>query len=156
MSDEKNDGKTGVIDVQQIMEMIPHRFPMLLVDRIVEIENGVRVHAIKNVSINEPQFQGHFPAKAIMPGRDDRGGHGAGRRRTRRQRNGRQKRKTSWSISCRSTVAVSAGPVVPGDTMHIHVEVDRNRGSSVWRFKGKAFVDDQAGVGSDLHGNHRR
>lgn len=141
MSEEKNGNKTGIIDVQQIMEMIPHRFPMLLVDRIVEIEDGVRVHAIKNVSINEPQFQGHFPAKAIMPGvmiveamAQAAGvlvvnGMGA-----------EAKDKLVYFMSidgCRFR-----RPVVPGDTLHIHVEVDRNRGA-VWRFKGKAFVEDQ-------------
>lgn len=141
MSDEKTGSASGVIEIQQIMEMIPHRFPMLLIDRIVEIEDGVRVHAIKNVSINEPQFQGHFPAKAIMPGVmiveamaqaagvlvvNGMGGDAEG--------------KLVYFMSidgCRFR-----RPVVPGDTMHIHVDVDRQR-SSVWRFKGKAFVEGQ-------------
>ena len=112
-----------------------------MIDRIVAIENGVRVHAIKNVSINEPQFQGHFPARAIMPGvmiveamaqaagvlvLNGMGGDAQG--------------KLVYFMSidrCRFR-----RPVVPGDTMHIHVEVDRTRGA-VWRFKGKAFVEDK-------------
>ncbi|MFC1575278.1 bifunctional UDP-3-O-[3-hydroxymyristoyl] N-acetylglucosamine deacetylase/3-hydroxyacyl-ACP dehydratase [Gemmatimonadota bacterium] len=57
-----------IVDVQKIMEYLPHRFPMLLVDRIVEVESGKRIVGIKNVTINEPFFQGHFPGHPIMPG----------------------------------------------------------------------------------------
>jgi UDP-3-O-[3-hydroxymyristoyl] N-acetylglucosamine deacetylase/3-hydroxyacyl-[acyl-carrier-protein] dehydratase len=57
-----------IVDAQQIMQYLPHRFPMLLVDRIVEIESGKRIVGIKNVTINEPFFQGHFPGHPIMPG----------------------------------------------------------------------------------------
>jgi UDP-3-O-[3-hydroxymyristoyl] N-acetylglucosamine deacetylase/3-hydroxyacyl-[acyl-carrier-protein] dehydratase len=57
-----------IVDAQQIMEYLPHRFPMLLVDRIVEVETGKRIVGIKNVTINEPFFQGHFPGHPIMPG----------------------------------------------------------------------------------------
>jgi 3-hydroxyacyl-[acyl-carrier-protein] dehydratase len=55
-------------DVEKIMELLPHRYPFLLVDRVVEVEPGVSLSAIKNVTINEPFFQGHFPGKPIMPG----------------------------------------------------------------------------------------
>ena len=55
-------------DIQKIMEFLPHRYPFLLVDRILELEPGVRVKAIKNVTSNEPHFMGHFPGYAIMPG----------------------------------------------------------------------------------------
>ena len=57
-----------IVDAQKIMEYLPHRFPMLLVDRIVEVETGKRIVGIKNVTINEPFFQGHFPGHPIMPG----------------------------------------------------------------------------------------
>ncbi len=57
-----------IVDAQKIMEYLPHRFPMLLVDRIVEVESGKRIVGIKNVTINEPFFQGHFPGHPIMPG----------------------------------------------------------------------------------------
>jgi UDP-3-O-[3-hydroxymyristoyl] N-acetylglucosamine deacetylase/3-hydroxyacyl-[acyl-carrier-protein] dehydratase len=56
------------VDIQKIMEYLPHRYPMLLVDRIVEVEAGKRIVGIKNVTINEPFFQGHFPGHPIMPG----------------------------------------------------------------------------------------
>jgi len=57
-----------VLDTKEIMSLIPHRFPFLLVDRIVEIEIGKRIVGIKNVSINEAFFQGHFPGRPVMPG----------------------------------------------------------------------------------------
>ena len=55
-------------DVEKIMELLPHRYPFLLVDRVVEVDPGVSLSAIKNVTINESFFQGHFPGKPIMPG----------------------------------------------------------------------------------------
>ena len=55
-------------DINKIMELLPHRYPFLLVDRVTEVEPGVRLTAIKNVTINEPFFQGHFPGQPIMPG----------------------------------------------------------------------------------------
>lgn len=57
-----------MLDAQEIQAIIPHRYPFLLVDRIVEVEYGVRAVGIKNVTINEPFFQGHFPNYAVMPG----------------------------------------------------------------------------------------
>lgn len=56
------------LDINKVMELLPHRYPFLLVDRVVECEQGVSLSAIKNVSINEPFFQGHFPEKPVMPG----------------------------------------------------------------------------------------
>jgi 3-hydroxyacyl-[acyl-carrier-protein] dehydratase len=61
-------GSDSVLDAEQIQSIIPHRYPFLLVDRIIEIEYGSRAVGIKNVSIGEPFFQGHFPDYAVMPG----------------------------------------------------------------------------------------
>ena len=57
-----------MIDIEKIKTLLPHRYPFLLIDRVIEVEKGKSIKALKNVSINEPSFQGHFPAKAVMPG----------------------------------------------------------------------------------------
>ena len=57
-----------MMDIHQILEKLPHRYPFLLVDRVLEIEPGKRIRALKNVSINEPYFMGHFPHRPVMPG----------------------------------------------------------------------------------------
>jgi 3-hydroxyacyl-[acyl-carrier-protein] dehydratase len=56
------------MDIHQVMKRLPHRYPILLIDRVLEIEKGVRIKALKNVSINEPYFVGHFPIRPVMPG----------------------------------------------------------------------------------------
>jgi len=57
-----------VLDIHKILKKLPHRYPILLVDRVLEIERGVRIKALKNVTINEPFFMGHFPQRPVMPG----------------------------------------------------------------------------------------
>jgi 3-hydroxyacyl-[acyl-carrier-protein] dehydratase len=57
-----------VLDIHKILKKLPHRYPILLVDRVIEFERDVRIKALKNVTINEPFFMGHFPARPVMPG----------------------------------------------------------------------------------------
>ncbi len=69
MSDENKGSATlGPLDVRRVMEALPHRYPMLLIDRVERLERDVSITAIKAVTINEPFFQGHFPGRPIMPG----------------------------------------------------------------------------------------
>jgi 3-hydroxyacyl-[acyl-carrier-protein] dehydratase len=68
MTEDVVDGQADAVDIGRIMLMIPHRYPMLLIDRVVDIVSLESAVGIKNVTINEPQFQGHFPQRPIMPG----------------------------------------------------------------------------------------
>jgi len=63
-----NNEAVAFVDIQRIMDLLPHRYPFLLVDRVLELQPGISIHALKNVSCNEPFFQGHFPGRPIMPG----------------------------------------------------------------------------------------
>jgi 3-hydroxyacyl-[acyl-carrier-protein] dehydratase len=121
------------------MQAIPHRFPFLLVDRVVEVVPDESAVGIKNVSINEQFFQGHFPAHPVMPGVliiesmaqtaavfvvETLGPSAAG--------------KLVYFMSVEG--AKFRRPVVPGDQMRIHVKKERSRGS-VWKFSAEAKVD---------------
>lgn len=129
------------IDIGRIMEMIPHRYPFLMVDRILSITPGEKAVALKNVSMNEPHFPGHFPGFPVMPGVliieamaqtaaivvvDVLGQEAKG--------------KVVFFMSIEE--AKFRKPVVPGDSLHIHVEKVQARGP-VWKFTGKAMVGDK-------------
>ena len=128
------------IDILRIMEMIPHRYPFLLVDRIVEFVPGERAVGLKNVSMNEPHFQGHFPQMPVMPGVliveamaqtaaimvvNTLGKESEG--------------KLVYFMSIDD--ARFRKPVVPGDSLYIHVTKIQNR-RNVWKFRGEAKVGD--------------
>ena len=127
------------IDVMRIMEMIPHRYPFLMIDRVVELKPDQSAVGIKNVSINEPFFQGHFPRQAVMPGVlliesmaqtaavlvvETLGAAAAG--------------KLVYFMSVEQ--ARFRHPVFPGDTVRVEVAKLRNR-RNVWKFHGEARVE---------------
>jgi 3-hydroxyacyl-[acyl-carrier-protein] dehydratase len=127
------------VDVAGIMEMIPHRYPFLLVDRVVDIQADRSAVGIKNVTINEAFFQGHFPRNPVMPG----------------VLIVEAMAQTAAVLVVRSLGKGAAGklvyfmtidnarfrkPVTPGDQLRIHVAKDRSRGN-VWKFNGEAKVE---------------
>lgn len=127
------------LDILRIQEMIPHRYPMLMIDRVVDVVPNVGAVGIKNVSINEPYFQGHFPADPIMPGVliiEAMAQTAAVLVVTTLG----PEREGSLVYFMSVDTARFRKPVVPGDTLHIHVEKERQRGN-VWKFSAKAEVD---------------
>src|SRR5690606_1547359 len=139
MSESQAGVSVGSIDILRIMEMIPHRYPMLLIDRVVDLQAGKSAVGIKNVTINEPQFTGHFPSQPVMPGVmivESMAQTAAvvvlcplGK--------GPQGTRVHFMTMAEARFRK---PVVPGDQMHIHVAAIKQRGP-VWKFEGKAMVD---------------
>jgi 3-hydroxyacyl-[acyl-carrier-protein] dehydratase len=137
-----------MLDINEIMQILPHRFPFLLVDRITEMEPGKRIVGLKNVTINEPFFTGHFPGHPVMPGvliieaMAQVGGILA---------------YLSSDEATRSKVTYFMGidnarfrkPVTPGDQLRLELVVTMNR-RGIWGFNGKAFVEDKLVAEADL------
>jgi len=131
----------SIIDINQIINLIPHRYPILLVDKITFLEENKKIIGIKNVTFNEPHFMGHFPSKPIMPG---------------------VLIIEAMAQTASVMVANSIGaicnnklvyfmsiseakfrkPVIPGDVLELHIEVVQNRGS-VWKMSGIGIVEGQ-------------
>ncbi len=129
-----------MIGIQEIMETLPHRYPFLLVDRIVEIEMGKRVVGIKNVTMNEPFFQGHFPGHPIMPGvlileaMAQTGGVLALKSVPKEQ----VKNKVIYFMSIDK--AKFRKPVTPGDQVRFELEQIKER-ANIRAYSAKATVD---------------
>jgi 3-hydroxyacyl-[acyl-carrier-protein] dehydratase len=136
-SSENQTGK--VIDINRIMQMIPHRYPFLMVDKVIDVIPNQSAVGVKNVSAGEPHFQGHFPSSPIMPGVliiesmaqtsavlvvETLGPDAEG--------------KLVYFMTVDS--ARFRKPVIPGDTLYVHVFKERSRGN-VWKFRSEAKVD---------------
>jgi 3-hydroxyacyl-[acyl-carrier-protein] dehydratase len=130
----------GSVDIVQLLKLLPHRYPFLLVDKIVDMDGDISAVGIKNVTINEPFFQGHFPDFPVMPGvlLIEGMAQTAGALCVANLPNYEPQRVYFMTIDR----ARFRRPVVPGDTVHFHMTKRRNRGR-VWRFEGKAKVDGQ-------------
>ena len=136
------------LDINEIMAYLPHRYPFLLVDKIVEFEEGKRITGIKNVTINEPFFQGHFPGHPIMPGvliieaMAQVGGLLAFKSEP-----DKAEGKVVYFMGVDK--AKFRIPVVPGDQIMLVLTVLKQR-RAIWKFKGEAFVDDNLVAEAEL------
>ncbi|WP_018870722.1 3-hydroxyacyl-ACP dehydratase FabZ [Thioalkalivibrio sp. ALgr3] len=140
------------LDVQQIMQYLPHRYPFLLVDRVVECEPGEHLVGLKNVSINEPFFQGHFPVKPVMPGvlilEALAQATGLLAFKTEEARGVNQDKQQLY-LFVGIDQARFRRQVVPGDQLDLRVELTRTvRG--IWRFDAEAKVEDEICATAEL------
>jgi beta-hydroxyacyl-ACP dehydratase FabZ len=135
-----------MFNIQEIMDLLPHRYPFLLVDRVVEYEPGVRIVGLKNVTINEPFFAGHFPGHPVMPGvliveaLAQTGGILA----LKAMGGGKKLAYFAAIDNCRFR-----RPVVPGDQLRFNVVITAHRGP-VWKMHGEARVGDALAAEADL------
>jgi 3-hydroxyacyl-[acyl-carrier-protein] dehydratase len=140
---------TTVMDIHQILKRLPHRYPLLLVDRVVELEKNVRILALKNVTINEPFFTGHFPHRPVMPGVLIL-----------------EAMAQSAALLSFASMEVDPGddmvvyfagidaarfkrPVEPGDQLMLEASIDRVRGG-IYKYKAKATVAGEMAAEAEL------
>ena len=132
-----------MMNIQEIMNLLPHRYPFLLVDRIIELDMGKKIVGIKNVTINEPFFQGHFPGQPVMPGVLilEAMAQVAGVMALSTVPADQVQNKVIYFMTIDK--AKFRRPVVPGDQVRFDMEVLRMR-SNTMSFKGLATVDGNA------------
>jgi len=137
------------MDIQHILRRLPHRYPFLLVDRVLEFEKNVRIKALKNVTINEPFFSGHFPARPVMPG--------VLMLEALAQAAALLSFESMGTEPADDTVVYFAGidgarfkrPVVPGDQLILEAFIDRVK-SGIYKYKTRASVDGQIAAEAEL------
>lgn len=139
---------TNTINIEEIRQLIPHRYPMLLVDRVLDYQPGEWLHAIKNVTVNEPVFTGHFPDYAIFPGVLILESLAQATGLLGFKTVGEREDKEMYLFASIDNAKFKQ-PVVPGDTMHLHVKFLRER-RNMWKFYGEAKVDDKVVCCADL------
>lgn len=142
------DSNKRTIDLNEIKNLIPHRYPMLFVDKVVDYEPNKYLHAIKNVTINEPVFNGHFPDFAIFPGvfilealAQATGILGFKSRDS--------EVENELYLFASIDKAKFKNPVYPGDTLNLHVKFLKER-RGMWKFYGEARVDGKVVCSAEL------
>ena len=130
--------KVRIIETDEIMKMIPHRYPFLFIDRVVDLVLDETAVGIKNVTINEPFFQGHFPDHPIMPGVLIIEAMAQTSAILVIETTGKRAGAIVYFMTIEQ--ARFRQPVGPGDRLELHVTKQRNRGK-VWKFRGEARVD---------------
>ena len=144
-----------MMDIHEILKRLPHRYPFLLVDRVLELETGKRIRALKNVTINEPFFTGHFPYRPVMPG--------VLMLEAMAQAAALMAFDSLGVLPDDQTVFYFAGldgagfkrPVEPGDQLILEAELDRAR-AGIYKFKARAKVGDEVACEAELMCTMRR
>lgn len=139
----------GAFDIKEILSLLPHRYPFLLVDKVVACDNQSQIHAVKNITVNEPVFTGHFPENPIFPG--------VLILEALAQAAGLLGFKITASSPGVNDLYLFAGvdnarfkrQVLPGDTLDLHVTFEKER-RGIWVFKGRAEVDGELACSCDI------
>jgi len=136
------------LDINQIMGFLPHRYPFLLIDRVVDVEPGKRIVAIKNVTVNEPHFPGHFPGHPVMPGVliIEAMAQAAGVM-VYLASDEETKNKVCYFVSINN--AKFRRPVLPGDQLRIEIEQTFCK-RGIWGVSGKVYVGDVLVTEADM------
>ncbi len=138
-----------MIDIHHILKRLPHRYPMLMVDRVLELEKGKRIRAIKNVTINEPFFVGHYPKRPVMPG--------VLMIEALAQAAAILAFESGEAVLDENTVYYFVGidgarfkrPVEPGDQLTLDVTLGRSK-AGIFKFSARASVGDELAVEAEL------
>ena len=149
MANETTLNNESIMDVTEIRRFLAHRYPFLLVDRVTQFESGKSLTAIKNVTINEPFFTGHFPDQPIMPG--------VLIIEAMAQATGLLGFRTMGEEPQEDTLYILVGvdnvkfkrQVIPGDQLELHAEVIRHKGK-LWVFKTEARVDGKVATSAEI------
>jgi 3-hydroxyacyl-[acyl-carrier-protein] dehydratase len=139
----------NTIDIHEIQRLLPHRYPLLLIDRVIEFTPGEQLIGIKNVTFNEPHFTGHFPQRVIMPG--------VLILESLAQATGLLAFKTATDLNSDEELYYLAGidnarfkrPVEPGDQLQLKVTLVKQK-RNLWKFLGEASVDGELVVSADI------
>ena len=138
-----------MMDIHAILKQLPHRYPFLLVDKVIELESNTRIKAIKNVTFNEPYFMGHFPGRPVMPG--------VLILEALAQAAGLLAFDAMGKVPDEKNIYYFVGidgarfkrPVEPGDQLILSITIDRVRGG-IWKFNGIASVGDEVACEAQL------
>jgi 3-hydroxyacyl-[acyl-carrier-protein] dehydratase len=143
-----SDPKGSVMDIQAIEAILPHRYPFLLVDRVVSMEPLKKLVAIKSVTVNEPFFAGHFPGHPVMPGVLILEALAQAAALLAKASMGDEPGdKVTYLMGIDN--ARFRRPVIPGDRIELHVEVVKHKGA-VWKEKGVAYVDGEVAAEAEF------
>jgi len=137
------------MDIQYILKQLPHRYPFLLLDKVVELERNQRIRAVKNVTFNEPVFMGHFPGRPVMPG--------VLILEALAQAAGLLAFDAMGQVPDENNIYYFVGidgarfkhPVVPGDQLILDITIDRVRGG-MWKFNGAGRVGEEVAAEAQL------
>ena len=138
-----------MMDIHAILKQLPHRYPFLLVDKVIELESNTRIKAIKNVTFNEPYFMGHFPGHPVMPG--------VLILEALAQAAGLLAFDAMGKVPDENNIYYFVGidgarfkrPVEPGDQLFLDVQMDRNKGG-IYKFNAQALVGEELAVSAQL------